>query len=178
MKHRLILLFLLGALGLKAQTSEINIDQISLIKPNFTSRGVPIGARSAECVKILGKPDSISDYYSEIDEDTMKLYRYGKSELYFLQDKLDEWDILDGSIWVGQVNGRVFKIGDKLTSANGGPSNFRGLPITHSNGKSRNMYFQSANVSAIKRGESYLDCFFELLFDAKGILFSITKYDP
>jgi hypothetical protein len=178
MRYKLLLLFLLCAFSLKAQTPVIDVEQISLIKPNSKSGGVLVGASSEECVRVLGKPDEISDYYSEIDDDTMKLYRYGKSELYFLKERLSTWHVLDGNIWVGQVNGRMFKLGDKLAVGKGEPADFRGLAITHHNGESGNMHFASASVSEIKDGESSLDSFFELLFDSKGGLFSISKFDP
>ncbi|TLU96983.1 hypothetical protein FEN17_27060 [Dyadobacter luticola] len=156
---------------------EINIKQILLIKPNSSSEGVLIGASSDECVRLLGKPDEISDYYSETDDDMMKLYQYGESKLYFLKGKLSVWDVLDSRIWVGQVNGRIFKIGDKLISGSVRPSDFRGLPITHYGGKSRNMGFAFASINEVKNDRTYLDSYFELLFNSKGVLFSICMGD-
>lgn len=177
MRYNLLLLFLLGALSLKAQTLVIDIRQISLIKPNSKFAGVLIGASSEECARVLGKPDAISDYYSEIDDDTMKIYRYGKSKLFFLKDKLTTWDVLDNSIWVGQVNRQIFKVGDKLTSTSERPVKFQGLLINRYASESRNESFAFASISEVKDGNSYLDSYFELLFDSKGVLFSICKGD-
>ena len=177
MRYELLLLFMLSAFSLKAQIAEVNIDQIALIHPNNKSIGLPLNDSCEKCTRIFGKPDEILDYYSEIDEDTMKLYRYGKSNLYFLKGKLNSWNVQDNRIWVGQVDGRIFKIGDKLTLGSARPTNFRGLTINHYTGVSRNMQFAFASISEIKDGNSYLDSFFELLFDSKGILFSISKLD-
>ncbi|KAA6438815.1 hypothetical protein FEM33_15455 [Dyadobacter flavalbus] len=177
MRYKLLLLFLFGALNLKAQSLVIDIHQISLINPDSKFAGVLIGTSSEECVRVLGKPDEISDYYSEIDDDTMKLYRYGKSKLFFLKDKLSIWDVLDDRIWVGQVNGTIFKIGDKLAFGSARPSEFRGLAINHYASESRNMSFAFASTNEVKDGNSYLDSYFELLFDSNGLLFSICKGD-
>jgi len=178
MKCRFLILFILSASGLQAQKSEIDIRQIALISPTIKSEGLLIGGSFAECIKALGKPDSISNYYSEIDEDTLKLYQYGKCKLYFLKGELDTWHLLDNKIRVGQVNGRMFKVGDKLKPNTGKPLNFQGLAITHYDGESQNMQFKSASINWIKNGKTPLDCFFELLFDSKGNLFSISKLNP
>ena len=176
MKCILIVLLTLIFIDSKAQSSEIDIHQIALINPSNKSVGVLPKTRSMECVKIFGKPDNISDYYSEIDEDTMKLYSYGKNKLYFLKDKLVDWYLLDSSIQVGQVGGRIFKVGDKLSPIKGKPLNFQGFIITHYDGESQNMHYKFASVNEIKDGKIYMDSsFFELLFDSKGTLFSISK---
>jgi hypothetical protein len=177
MRYELLLLFILSAFSLKAQIAEVNITQIALINPKNKSAGMLLNDSSEKCMRILGKPDEILDYYSEIDDDTMKLYRYGKSKLYFLKGKLSSWDVLDNRIWVGQVNGQIFKIGDKLTFGSARPSDFRGLTINHYAGESRNMSFAFASINEVKDENSYLDSNFELLFDSKGTLFSICKVD-
>jgi hypothetical protein len=177
MRYELLLLFILNAFSLKAQIAEVNIAQIALINPNNKSAELLLDDNSEKCVRILGKPDEISDYYSEMDDDTMKLYRYGKSKLYFLKGKLSIWDVRDGRIWVGQVNGQIFKIGDTLTFGSARPTDFLGLTITHYAGESRNMNFAFASINEVKNGPFYLDSYFELLFDSKGTLFSICKGD-
>ena len=177
MRYELLLLFMLSAFSLKAQIAEVNIDQIVLINPNNKSIGLLLNDSCEKCTRIFGKPDEILDYYSEIDDDTMKLYRYGKNNLYFIKGKLNTWDMLDNGIWVGQVNGHIFKIGDKLTSGSARPADFRGMIINHYTGDSRNLNFAFASINEIKDNNSYLDSSFELLFDSKGILFSICKSD-
>lgn len=177
MRYKLILLFTLSAFSLKAQIAEVNVTQIALINPNNKSVGLLLNDGSDKCIRILGQPDEISNVYSEIDDDTMKLYRYGKSELYFLKGKLSTWDVLDSRIWVGEVNGQIFKIGDRLTSGSARPSNFRGLTINHYAGESRNVRFAFASINEIKKGNHYLDSYYELLFDSQGTLFFICKGD-
>jgi hypothetical protein len=172
-----MLLFTLSALSLKAQIAEVNVAQIALINPNDKSAGLILNEDFEKCIRILGQPDAISNVYSEIDEDTMKLYKYGQNELYFLQGKLTSYEIKDSSIWVGEVNGQIFKIGDRLTSRSARPANFQGLIINRYAGESRNMSFAFASINEIKNGNNYLDSYFELLFDSQGMLFSICKGD-
>jgi hypothetical protein len=172
-----MLLFTLSAFSLKAQIAEVNVVQIALINPNNKSVGLLLNDDSHKCIQILGQPDKISNVYSEIDDDTMKLYKYGKSELCFLKGKLSSWDVLDRRIWVGEVNGQIFKIGDRLTSGSARPSKFRGLNINRYAGESRNTSFAFASINEIKNGNYYLDSYFELLFDSQGTLFSICKGD-
>jgi hypothetical protein len=101
MKYRFLILFILNASGLQAQKTKVDIRQIILISPAIKSEGLLLGGSFAQSIKTLGKPDSISDYYSEIDEDTLKLYQYGKCKLYFLKGELDTWHLLDNKIRVG-----------------------------------------------------------------------------
>jgi hypothetical protein len=179
-KYVLLLIFFLVHIGLKAQTqSGIDIRKIALISPADTSKGVLPGDSSAQCIAVLGEPDNISDYYSEIDEDTMKLYKYGKSEIFFLKDKLVSWFVSDKKIYVGQVNGKIFKIGDKLAPARqrGARQKFMDFPITHYKNVSRNIYFQSASVMELMDNNVYTDSRIELLFNASNTLFSISISD-
>ncbi|GGB97307.1 hypothetical protein GCM10011325_25800 [Dyadobacter sediminis] len=164
--------------GLQAQNPVIDVRQIALISPVIKSEGLLLGGSFAECITTLGKPDSISDVYSEMDEDTLKLYSYGKCKLYFLKGKLDAWHLLDDKIAVGQANGRMFKVGDQLKPTTGKPMDFQGFAITHYDGESQNMRFKSASLNWIKSGETQLDCILELLFDSEGNLFSISKLNP
>ncbi|WP_141110341.1 hypothetical protein [Dyadobacter psychrophilus] len=163
-----------------------DITQIALMKPGNDSIGVVAGDSAAQLIAILGEPDQISDYYSEIDEDTLKLYKYGKNNIFFLHDKLVNWDLSDSGIWVGAVHGQTFKVGDKLVSQN---QNFRqkpgtrptaqflGFPVTHKTGISRNLHFDSACVLQLTKGAIQLDSRVELLFDRTNKLFSIALLD-
>ncbi|MCF2490738.1 hypothetical protein [Dyadobacter sp. CY347] len=175
MKYFVLMLVTLVSAYSKAQIPEVDVQQIALISPNNEAEGVLSGASFAACVKVFGKPDSISNHYSEIDADTLKLYRYGKNELYFLKGKLDNWHLLDSKISVGQVGGQTFKVGDKLVPVSGKPLNFKGFQITHHDGVSQNLRYKSASINEVKNGTVYEDSFLTLFFNSKGTLFSISK---
>ncbi|MCF0052579.1 hypothetical protein LXM25_21085 [Dyadobacter sp. LJ53] len=187
MQYFFITGFLLTLFTCTAQCQTVvDITQIALMKPGNNATGVFTGDSSARCVAVLGEPDQVTDHYSEIDEDTLKLYKYGKNNIFFRQDRMVNWNLSDNSISVGAVNGQVFKVGDKLASQNLKPyqrpgtrttAQFLNFLITHRTGISRNLHYDSASVLQLKTGSIHLDSRIELLFDRTNKLFSIAMLD-
>lgn len=166
-------LFLASLAGKAQQYQEIDLYKTVLINATDTT-GIVLGSSTADCIKALGRPDNISDYYSEIDEDTMQLFTYGKSSLYFLKDKLDSFNIRDKSVRMGHINGPMYKIGDRR----GDNKALGQFPITHhQSGVSKNIRYTSASVMQLQINGKGMDTLVEFLFDASDRLlsFSITN---
>jgi len=162
--------------------TELDIRQLVLIKSNQRSAGVHLGESAAKCMRALGQPEGISDYYSEIDDDTLDVFHYGKNTLTFQHNRLVNWNLRDDKIRVKYANEPMFKIGDPLasqTSSSGAQTNYKFLhfDVTRKAGISQNMHFESALIIWLKDGPVSLDNHMELLFDSENKLFAISILD-
>ena len=158
-----------------AQVFDLN--NVVLFKTGTVSRGLKWGqSTSTECEKLFGKPTSIEGFYSEIDEDTLRLYKYGKNELYFDKGVLRIFELVDASMSIGDSKGNSFKIGDKLKIKNG-VKTFAGFRIIDTPGNSRNRNHRGFIFLNVKRKGILMDVGIALLFDSKNTLFNITLLD-
>jgi len=170
----LLNLFFLNQPGF-AQVFDLN--NIVLFKTGTPSKGLKWGqSTSTECVKLFGKPTSIEAFYSEIEEDTLQLYKYGKNELYFDKGVLRIFDLVDASMSIGDSKGNSFKIGDKLKIKNG-VKTFAGFRINDTPGNSRNRNHRGFLFLHVKRKGILMDLGIELLFDSENTLFNIALLD-
>jgi hypothetical protein len=62
----------------------------------------------------FGKPESFSKDYWEMDEDTATVYHYKGADLYFLQNKLEMFEISSGKWYLGGADGKKIKVGDDV----------------------------------------------------------------
>ncbi|WP_031529938.1 hypothetical protein [Dyadobacter crusticola] len=90
----ILLLLLISTTVLAQERAQIDVRSVTLHSPARQSAGVLLGASMSDCTEAVGPPNRISDYYSEIEEDTMKVFHYGENQLYFLHDKLESWSAL------------------------------------------------------------------------------------
>lgn len=175
-----LLSFTLASAGF-GQT-KLDIRQLVLVKPDKKSFGLHLGESPAQCMRALGQPEGISDYYSEIDNDTLDVFHYGKNTITFQQNRLVSWKLRDDKIGIKYANGPLFKTGDLLASKSGSSGEqtnykFLNLDVIRKAGMSQNMHFESALVIWLKDGPIQLDSHMELLFDSKNKLFSISILD-
>ena len=67
-------------------------------------------------VNIFGAADSIYNYYYEIDSKYAQVYQYRGARFYFLDGKLDSYEIRDNSFLVGNASvGPYFTVGDNIS---------------------------------------------------------------
>ena len=158
-----------------AQVFDLN--DVVLFKTGTSSKGLKWGqSTSTECEKLFGEPTSIEGFYSEIDEDTLQLYKYGKNELYFDKGVLRIFELVDASMSIRDSKGNTFKIGDKLKIKNG-MKTFAGFRINDTPGNSRNQNHQGFIFLNLKRNGILMDLGIELLFDSENTLFNIALLD-
>lgn len=186
MKQLLLILVLLTIKSVGHCQAMLDVNEIALSKPGKQSARVHLGESPAQCMRALGQPDGISDYYSEIDEDTINLFRYDRNTVAFLDNKLVGWDLLDHQISVEHANGQIFKVGDKAAlqprsadMPDSGRSDYRflGFACTHKAGISQNMYYDAAIIIGLKKGSTQLDSRLQLLFNSDHTLFCISLLD-
>ena len=169
-----LIIFLLNQVGY-AQVFDLN--NVVLFKTGTSSKGLIWGqSTSIECEELFGKPTSKESFYSEMDEDTLQLYKYGKNELYFDKGVLRIFDLVDALMSIGDSKGNTFKIGDMLKIKNG-VKTFAGFRINDKHGNSRNLNYQGSIFLNLKRKNIVMDSGIEFLFDTKNTLFSIALLD-
>ena len=159
----------------------IEINTIALLNPGNITQGLVIGESMEKVVQILGQPTKITEQYFETDEVTAKVYYYNQNKLYFVYNKLNIFDLFDGSIAIGTINGRNFKIGDKLqlvTNSRGTSVSFYEFPLNGRNPGAFNKisYSTICDIDA-KNGSTYIDAHLGLLFDSQDQLVYIYMHD-
>jgi hypothetical protein len=143
--------------------------EIYLKKSKEAERKILFGQSILQAIPVLGKPDKIEDYYFEADEKTGKLYHYGKSHVFFMDDKLYGFTILDSSLVVGLDNGPEFIVGEDFRD-----TKFKSYKAKYSPGMSFNIYatwFIELNIETS-------DNSIFLLFDKKDRLNGIAHWSP
>jgi hypothetical protein len=150
-------------------------DEILVMKSGDTSKGVDLMDKSSDLVRLLGKPDRIYDYYMKMDEVTAKVYQYGSSKFYFVNDLMEFYQIFDSRICVGAIGGKTFKIGDKLTistkvipQGSGKPTkqkkiitkSFRNFKVDIEPGNIEDIPYTSIMYAGIGKSDAYFDLFF------------------
>ncbi|REA58813.1 hypothetical protein DSL64_19270 [Dyadobacter luteus] len=143
--------------------------EIYLKKSKEAERKILFGQSILQAIPVLGKPDKIEDYYFEADEKTGKLYHYGKSHVFFMDDKLSGFTIVDSSLVVGLDNGLEVRVGDGLKS-----DNFKNYKARYSPGTSFNIYA----TCSIELNIGTSDDSIFLLFDEKDRLNGIAHWSP
>lgn len=167
-----LVLFIATTMAAMAQQT-VAIDEIAVISPKNTKNAVLLGETSHKFISVFGKPNSISDFYAEIDEETLKVYHYGTNKFYFSKDSLSSFEINTSDFLVGQPNKQYFTIGEKIKSLEN-KLQFHQFKIEKSNGKSRNLAYSYIAYAQIKAGETPTDTGIELLFDDNEKLFNIA----
>lgn len=142
---------------------------IYLKRSRDTRSKIFLGQSIKEAIPALGKPDKIEDYYFEADEKTGKLYHYGQSHVFFMDDKLDSFNIPDSSLIVGLHNGPEFHVGDDFRAAK-----FKNYKARYSPGMSFNTYATWMIGLNIASSDDTLF----LLFDKNEKLNGIHHYSP
>jgi hypothetical protein len=173
-----------------------DITEVALMKSSNNTIGLLLGESTNKAIQIFGQPTSISDFYSEMAEETLKVYNYGQDKLYFSNGKLQSYELRQKSdISVGKINGISFKIGDKITVTETIDPNFNGdrrhaiddTEITYSFHdypllinewkKFDNISYRSISTSYLKTNGIVTDCIIQLLFDSNNILVAIDIAD-
>ncbi|MCF2442820.1 hypothetical protein L0657_02545 [Dyadobacter sp. CY345] len=169
----LILMFL----SLPAHAQSFDFNNVVLIKTGISSRGLKWGDGTVrDCQKIFGKPSSVENFYSEIDEDTLQLLNYGKNKLYFDKGIFRTFDLVDAFMSVGDSKGNIFKIGDKMKTKNG-VKTFFDFKLNETPGNSWNLDFETSANAYLKRNGLVMDSGIGLLFDKNDTLFYIGIWD-
>lgn len=146
-----------------------------------TSAGLQIGESTSKAIRVLGQPTSVTDYYFEMEDSNGKLYNYSGNELYFLNEKLAGYILKNNSVVFGTVNGKTYKIGDKIAVVTKqvpiGPGNpprhqtittksFYEFPLTFQSNRSRNISYEAISSGWLKNNRNMtLDNSWELLFN-------------
>ncbi len=164
-------------LNLPAHAQSFDFNNVVLIKTGMSSRGLKWGEGTVRhCEKIFGKPSSVESFYSEIDEDTLQLLKYGKNKLYFDKDILRSFDLVDSFMSVGDSKGNIFKIGDEMKTKNG-IKTFFDFKLNETPGNSWNLDYETSATANLKRNGLVMDSGIGLLFDNSDTLFYIGIWD-
>ncbi len=86
----------------------IQLNQISLNTLNFPQT-------ESSIVSILGNPDSINNYYNEIDSENWLDYNYSGNSLYFFNTKLVDFELRNGNYYFINPN---IKVGNSVVEVN------------------------------------------------------------
>ena len=86
----------------------IQLNQISLNTVNFPQT-------ESSIVSILGNPDSINNYYNEIDSENWLNYNYSGNSLYFFNTKLVDFELRNGNYYFINPN---IKVGNSVVEVN------------------------------------------------------------
>lgn len=171
---------------------KFDIAKFSLINPSNLSDGLKLNETTAKCVQLFGQPSTIANFYSEVKDETLKVYYYGSNKIYFSDSKLVGYEITSLGILVGEPNGLTIKIGDKITITTtqvridpGNPPRFQpvttvsfhNFPLSNYVGKSRNMNFKSISNLTLTSNGNVIDSSIELLFNSNNELFNISLLD-
>ena len=95
----------------------LNIKQVGLKMPD-RKRVALYNDQFRKVKSALGKPDFISNNFSEGDEKTTVVLHYKNDKLYIKENVLDTYEIVDSRIAVGKKCGPTFKVGDHVSAAN------------------------------------------------------------
>lgn len=183
--------FILQYIPTNAQTfAEKN--KFSLMKPENKSRGVYLYSNINEVKRILGEPTSVQEEYNEMEEAMAKVLFYKTNRLSFINDSLYSYEIKTADILVGTINGKTFKIGDKIETKKItiplGPApfdpvkteiihTFMDYNINIEKGASRNISYTAYLTLELKDNSNYIDTFAEFLFN-DNTLTNFTIYHP
>jgi hypothetical protein len=66
-------------------------------------------------ISLIGSPQSIEDYYSEIDNENWKDYKYSNNSFYFFNNKLIEFNLRTAEFYL--INPTI-KVGNNSTEVN------------------------------------------------------------
>ena len=180
------------ALNSTSYAQLFDVNRAALMKSTNTAIGLLWGESPTKCIQVLGQPASISDQFSEIDNATMKLYKYGNNTIIFLNNRLIGYEILDNTIKVGKVNGQTFKVGDAMTvktvqvpidprqpgrTRTENRYTFLDFPMSIGAGTTDGKNFKSLSVVQLKSGAINTDGRLELLFNSSNQLFCISMLE-
>ncbi|WP_342089096.1 hypothetical protein [Dyadobacter sp. OTU695] len=194
MKTKSIIIAILFAIVLSVTSNAqmIDINRAALMKSTNTSIGLLHGESPTKCIQVLGQPASITDQFSEVDDATMKVYKYGNNRIWFLDNKMIAYEILDNTIRVGAVNGQTFKIGDPMTvtiikvpidprqpgrTRDETRYSFLDFRMSIGSGTTDGKAFRALSVAQLKNGATNTDGRLELLFNASNQLFCISMLE-
>jgi hypothetical protein len=108
-KFGLLLAFFAILTGARAQEDNIVVDKKLLVN------GVPLGAGKTAVVKAMGKPQRITKFESDDNEDRWLEYHYGRNILQVLYDgKLYGFNLKSAGVTI-KYEDCVVKVGDPLT---------------------------------------------------------------
>ena len=88
-----------------------NLKEIDVSKIEIN--GLKLGCSEEEFIKINGLPETISIEVDEILNLEMRVFKYSKSNFYFVKNKLESFNILNDSFRIKVIKD-VIKIGDSL----------------------------------------------------------------
>ncbi|OOV19827.1 hypothetical protein [Flavobacterium sp. LM4] len=192
MKKTALIIFVLQLITTSIAFSQESKDitEITLMKSTNKTIGLALGESTEKAIQIFGEPNSISDFYSETTDETLKTYNYGKNKLYFSNGRLQSFEIRESAnILVGKINGDSFKIGDKIKTVTkqiplGPPSDkrwttektysFYNYPLSSNpTGKFNNMNYKTISNNYLKKENKGIDMYIQLLFDINNALIAI-----
>jgi hypothetical protein len=171
-----------------------DITEVILMKTSNKTIGLALGESTDKAIQVFGQPTSISDFYSEMTDETLKVYNYDQNKLYFSNGKLQSYELRQESdISVGEINGVAFRIGDAITVTTKkvpvGPIfekrwrtettySFHSYPLsTNINGKFNNISYKTISNNYLKNKDKGIDNYIQLLFDSSNILVAIDIVD-
>src|SRR5690606_23597082 len=98
----------------KASADTLDITSFFVKKQSGTN--IKLGDTLPQVLTAFGQPDSIYNYYYEMDEKEAKVYKYGHSIFYFLDNKLDAYDVSDSTFLFSTAgSNEVVKVGDHIS---------------------------------------------------------------
>lgn len=187
----IILAILFTALSVSSY-AQFDVNRAALMKSTNTTIGLLWGESPTKCTQVFGQPVSITDQFSEIDDATMKVYKYGNNRIFFLNNKMIGYEILDNTIKVGAVNGQTFQIGNTMTvtvvkvpidprqpgrTRDENRYSFLDFPMSFGSGTTDGKAFRALSVVQLKSGGVNTDGRIELLFNASNQLFCISMLE-
>ena len=155
-----------------------DIQEITLIKGS-ENKGISLGSTTDQALKHLGQPSVKENFYFEMDEKEGKLYRYGKNELYFIENRLNSFLIYDESITVSIKHKRHVRINDNLEkpSKQNRETTFLGFPVSPVPGNAFNKNYKTALILLLTFNDQDLDSSLSFLFDERDKLNCIALHN-
>lgn len=146
------------------------------------------GQSRAAATRALGKPTKKSKMYFEMDNDTAVVYYYRTNILYFLKDRLIDFELNDNTLAFGKLYEQAFRVGAKLTTYTKpqnsgaaartyyavGSNPLQDLKVDTKPGKSRNINYQAIAHNSTRYGKVECDSWFEILFGADRKIINIA----
>jgi len=169
---------LISNLSWSQESYVLDVAEIKLKKTGVNGNGITIRATTNETIRHLGQPSKKEDYFFEIDDKMGKLYHYGKNEFYFLDDKLQSFNLYDTLVTVHLKNGRKARIADKLKkeSNTNNEMTFLGFPVSAVPGNGFNRNYKTALIFYLSYRNQALDSSLNLLFDDQDGLICIELH--
>ncbi|WP_420316919.1 hypothetical protein [Ekhidna sp.] len=117
MQNKIVLLVLLyfpylsfAQIGMPGSVERMQISELGL-KTSSSNEAVFLDHPRAHILTKLGTPNSIEDYYYEMDELMAERFIYNTNYVFVSNDKLDAFELTDNSLSVS-YRGKSIKVGD------------------------------------------------------------------